>query len=80
MEKRLASLKNTALNKTWVSFLHDNHPYSLLHWSVGGIGHEKKDVWLIQDELTFETTEFPTIDDALKWMQENMKNIHDVLG
>ncbi|XCS12465.1 DUF2552 family protein [Aeribacillus pallidus] len=80
MKERLASLKNIALNKTWVSFLHDNHPYTLLHWSVGGMGYEKKDVWLIQDEMTFEAEEFATIDEAVAWMEKNMQNIHDVLG
>jgi len=75
MENSLQSLKNIALNKTWVSFLSDNHPYSLMHWSIGGIDKSQKNVWLLQDEVTFEAKEFDTIDDALKWIKENMKDI-----
>lgn len=80
MKDSLQSLKNIALNKTWVSFLYDNHPYSLMHWSIGGMDQSKKNVWLLQDEMTFEAQEFPTIDDALKWIEENMKDITDILG
>ncbi|MFC0271483.1 DUF2552 family protein [Metabacillus herbersteinensis] len=80
MKDRLISIKNVALNKTWVSFLTNNHPYSLMHWSIGGVHEEKKDVWLLQDEMTFEAQEFPTIDDAIAWMEENMNEISDVLG
>ncbi|MRX74273.1 DUF2552 domain-containing protein [Bacillus lacus] len=80
MEKSLKALKNSALNKTWVSFLHNNHPYSLLHWSIGGLHDEKKDVWLLQDEVTFEASEFPTIDEAIAWIETNMDGISDVLG
>ncbi|MDQ0161448.1 DUF2552 family protein [Bacillus alveayuensis] len=80
MKDRLQSLKNIALNKTWVSFLYENHPYSLMHWSIGGMEQNPKDVWLLQDEMTFEAKEFPTIDEALTWIGENMKNITDILG
>ena len=59
--------------------LNDNHPYSLLHWSIAGVGQELKDVWLLQDEVTFQTTEFPTLDDAIKWISENMEQVTDVL-
>jgi hypothetical protein len=80
MKERLASIKNVALNKTWVSFLNENHPYSLLHWSIGGVHEDTKDVWLLQDEMSFEAQEFPTIEKALQWMEENMEDISDVLG
>lgn len=80
MKDRFQSLKNIALNKTWVSFLYDNHPYSLMHWSIGGMESEQKDVWLLQDEMTFEAKEFPSIDEAVQWMRENMPDIMEVLG
>jgi hypothetical protein len=80
VKERLASIKNVALNRTWVSFLNDNHPYSLMHWSIGGVHEDTKDVWLLQDEMSFEAQEFPTIEKALQWMDENMEDISDVLG
>ncbi|MEK3808166.1 DUF2552 family protein [Metabacillus sp. SLBN-84] len=80
MKDRLTTLKNIALNKTWVSFLNSNHPYTLLHWSIGGVFEEKKDVWLLQDEMTFEAQEFATIDEAIAWLDEHMHDITDVLG
>ena len=80
MKEPLASIKNVALNRTWVSFLNDNHPYSLMHWSIGGAHEDTKDVWLLQDEMSFEAQEFPTIEKALQWMDENMEDISDVLG
>ncbi|WP_449536844.1 DUF2552 family protein [Ferdinandcohnia sp. Marseille-Q9671] len=80
MGTKLKAIRNIAENKTWVSFLHDNHPYSLLHWSVAGANHEQKDVWLLQDEVTFEVQEFETIELALAWIDENFKEITDVLG
>lgn len=80
MKERLASIKNVALNRTWVSFLNDNHPYSLMHWSIGGSHEDTKDVWLLQDEMSFEAQEFPTIEKALQWMEANMEDISDVLG
>lgn len=80
MSDHFQSLKETALNRTWVSFLNNNHPFSLLHWSIGGIHDEKKDVWLLQDEMSFEAQEFPTIDEAIVWIRENMSDITDVLG
>ncbi|MDQ0231874.1 DUF2552 family protein [Metabacillus malikii] len=80
MNKQLKSIKNVALNRTWVSFLHDNHPYSLLHWSIGGSHDVTKDVWLLQDEMTFEAQEFPTIDEAIAWIDLHMEKISDVLG
>ncbi|MGR4028370.1 DUF2552 family protein, partial [Bacillus sp. ZZQ-131] len=39
-----------------------------------------KDVWLLQDEVTFQTTEFPTLDDAMQWISENMEQVTDVLA
>ncbi len=80
MKNKLTTIKNIAENKTWVSFLNDNHPYSLLHWSVAGANQEQKNVWLLQDEVTFEVQEFDTIGLALSWIGENMKEITDVLG
>jgi hypothetical protein len=80
MEQKLKTIKNIAINKTWVSFMNDNHPYSLLHWSVAGVNHEPKDVWLLQDEVTFEDREFSTIDEALAWLKEHMPNITEILG
>jgi hypothetical protein len=77
---RLTSIKNVALSRTWVSFLNDNHPYSLMHWSIGGAHEDTKDVWLLQDEMSFEAQEFPTIEKALQWMEENMEDISDELG
>ena len=79
MDKQLRTLRNIANERTWASFLNDNHPYSLLHWSIAGVGQESKDVWLLQDEVTFQTTEFPTLDDAIKWISENMEQVTDVL-
>ncbi|WP_223702325.1 DUF2552 family protein [Sutcliffiella deserti] len=73
-------LRNMAQSKTWASFLNNNHPYSLLHWSIGGINHEDKDVWLLQDEVTFEVQEFEDLDTAVIWITENMNEITDVLG
>ena len=53
MDKQLRTLRNIANERTWASFLNDNHPYSLLHWSIAGVGQESKDVWLLQDEVTY---------------------------
>ena len=47
---------------------------------IAGVGQESKDVWLLQDEVTFQTTEFPTLDDAIKWISENMEQVTDVLA
>lgn len=80
MNQKLRTIKNVAENKTWVSFLSDNHPLSLLHWSVAGSDTEQKDVWLIQDEVTFEAKEFETIDLAIAYIEENYTEITDVLG
>ncbi|OOZ82649.1 hypothetical protein BHL35_04330 [Bacillus cereus] len=80
MDKQLRTLRNIANERTWASFLNDNHPYSLLHWSIAGVGQESKDVWLLQDEVTFQTIEFPTLDDAIKWISENMEQVTDVLA
>ena len=80
MKNKLTTIKNIAENKTWVSFLNENHPYSLLHWSVAGANQEQKNVWLLQDEVTFEVQEFDTISLALSWINDNMKEITDVLG
>ncbi|NPC93169.1 DUF2552 family protein [Bacillus sp. WMMC1349] len=79
MKQMMKSLQQTAQNKTWVSFLHQNHPYSLLHWSIGGTESLQKDVWLLQDEMTFETKEFDTIEAAIVFISENMSDITDIL-
>ncbi|MDA7027075.1 DUF2552 family protein [Bacillus sp. CLL-7-23] len=79
MKQMIKSLQQTAQNKTWVSFLHQNHPYSLLHWSIGGTESLQKDVWLLQDEMTFETKEFDTIEAAIVFISENMSDITDIL-
>ncbi|WP_077618692.1 DUF2552 family protein [Bacillus sinesaloumensis] len=80
MSTKLKSIRSIAEDKTWVSFLHDNHPYSLLHWSIAGVNHEQKDVWLLQDEVSFEVQEFETIELALAWIDENLTEITDILG
>ncbi|HDX9579374.1 TPA: DUF2552 family protein [Bacillus pseudomycoides] len=80
MNKQLRTLQNIATERTWVSFLNNNHPYSLLHWSIAGVQQEAKDVWLLQDEVTFQTTEFPSLDEAVKWISENMDQVTDVLA
>ncbi|MBO9129783.1 DUF2552 family protein [Bacillus sp. 165] len=80
MNKKLKSIKNIAVDRTWVSFLNNNHPYSLLHWSIAGINQDAKDVWLLQDEVTFQTTEFPSLDEAVQWIGKNMNDVTDVLG
>jgi len=80
MDQKLNQIKKIAQNKTWVSFLSDNHPYSLLHWSVAGITNSQKDVWLLQDEMTFEAEEFESIEMALSWINDNLKEITDILG
>ncbi|WP_027407683.1 YqkC family protein [Anoxybacteroides tepidamans] len=79
MNDKLKQIENIAKQKTWVSFTHENDPYSLLHWSVAGVYQEKKDVWLLQDEMTFETTEFATLDEAIAWMNEHMPHITEIL-
>ena len=73
-------LQNIATERTWVSFLNENHPYSLLHWSIAGVQQEVKDVWLLQDEVTFQTTEFPSLDEAVRWISENMDQVTEVLA
>lgn len=80
MNHKLKTIKNIAENKTWVSFLNDNHPFSLLHWSVAGAYQEQKDVWLLQDEVTFEVQEFESIDTAIVWINDNMQDVSEVLG
>ncbi|MDM5156298.1 DUF2552 family protein [Bacillus sp. DX1.1] len=80
MNKQIRSLQTIADERTWVSFLNDNHPYSLLHWSIAGVQQEAKDVWLLQDEVTFQTTEFQTLDEAVTWISENMEQVTDVLA
>ncbi len=79
MNKKLQSIKNIAKDKTWVTFLEDTHPYSLLHWSISGVELEQKDVWLLQDEMSFEIKEFPTIDEAIVYIEANMKEISEIL-
>ncbi|MCL6587217.1 MAG: YqkC family protein [Anoxybacillus sp.] len=79
MNDKLKQIANIAKQKTWVSFMHENDPYSLLHWSIAGIYQEPKDVWLLQDEMTFTTTEFATLDEAIHWIKEHMPNITEIL-
>ncbi|MBS7717363.1 DUF2552 family protein, partial [Vibrio cholerae] len=31
-------------------------------------------------EVTFQTTEFATLDDAMQWISENMEQVTDVLA
>ncbi|MCH1624841.1 DUF2552 family protein [Ferdinandcohnia quinoae] len=80
MDQKLNMIKEIANSKTWVTFLSDNHPFSLLHWSIAGANQEEKDVWLIQDEVTFDVQEYETMEAALQWIRENMQEITDVLG
>lgn len=80
MDKQLHTLRNIANERTWASFLNDNHPYSLLHCIHCRCRARGKDVWLLQDEVTFQTTEFPTLDDAMQWISENMEQVTDVLA
>jgi hypothetical protein len=80
MNKKLNTLKTIAQERTWVSFLNNNHPYSLLHWSIAGVQKEPKDVWLLQDEVTFETKEFASIEQAVVWISDNMQDVTDVLA
>ncbi|MCZ0754605.1 DUF2552 family protein [Anoxybacillus sp. J5B_2022] len=79
MNDKLKQIANIAKQKTWVSFMHENDPYSLLHWSIAGIYQEKKDVWLLQDEMTFATTEFATLDEAIQWIKEHLPNVTEIL-
>lgn len=79
MNDKLKQIANIAKQKTWVSFMHENDPYSLLHWSIAGIYQEPKDVWLLQDEMTFTTTEFATLDEAIQWIKEHLPNITEIL-
>lgn len=79
MKDKLKQIANVAKQKTWVSFLHENDPYSLLHWSIAGVYHEPKDVWLLQNEMTFETKEFATLDEAVSWIDEHMPYITEIL-
>ncbi|RSK27729.1 DUF2552 domain-containing protein [Bacillus sp. HMF5848] len=81
MKNKIESIKNVARSKTWVSFVNENNePYSLLHWSVGGVNSDPKDSWLVQDEMTFETREFATLEEATAWIEENVGIILDILG
>ncbi|MFX3623893.1 MAG: DUF2552 family protein [Ectobacillus sp.] len=80
MDKKLKTIKAIAKERTWVSFLNNNHPYSLLHWSIAGMDQEPKNAWLLQDEVTFETRQFADIDAAIAWIQNNMENVTDVLA
>ncbi|GMB07763.1 uncharacterized protein DUF2552 [Thermolongibacillus altinsuensis] len=79
MKDQLNRIYKIAKEKTWVSFLCENHPYSLLHWSVAGFHEDGRDVWLLQDEMTFETKSFVSLDEALKWIEEHMNNITEIL-
>ena len=80
MSKKLRTIQAIAKDKKWVSFLYDHQPYSLLHWSKAGIEEEEKDAWLLQDEMTFEMQEFATLEEAMTWLAEHMKDVTDVLA
>lgn len=80
MSKKLHTIQAIAKDKKWVSFLYENQPYSLLHWSKAGLEEEEKDAWLLQDEMTFEMQEFATIEEAMNWISENMKDVTDILA
>ncbi|WP_369902746.1 DUF2552 family protein [Bacillus manliponensis] len=80
MNKQLRILQNVAKERTWVSFLNENHPYSLLHWSIAGVQEDAKDVWLLQDEVTFQASEFESLEAAIEWIAENMEDVTDVLA
>lgn len=80
MNKQLRTLQNVAQERTWVSFLNQNHPYSLLHWSIAGVQEGTKDVWLLQDEVTFQASEFESLEAAIEWIAEHMKDVTDVLA
>lgn len=79
MDKKIQSIKDTAKERTWVTFLYDTHPFSLLHWSISGTELDQKDVWLLQDEVTFEIKEFLTLDEAIAYIEESMKEILEIL-
>lgn len=80
MNKQLRTLQNIAKERTWVSFLNDNHPYSLLHWSIAGVQQDAKDVWLLQDEVTFQVNEFESLHAAIEWIAEHMDQVTDMLA
>ncbi|CAM4041934.1 hypothetical protein BAMA_09915 [Bacillus manliponensis] len=80
MNKQLRILQNVAQERTWVSFLNENHPYSLLHWSIAGVQEDAKDVWLLQDEVTFQVSEFESLEEAIEWIAEHMEDVTDVLA
>ncbi|MDG4655673.1 DUF2552 family protein [Ectobacillus antri] len=80
MNETMHTLKNVAAERTWVSFLHNDHPYSLLHWSIAGTQTEQKDIWLLQDEVSFETKEFQNLDEAILWIGQNMHVMGDELA
>lgn len=80
MSKKLHTIQAIAKDKKWVSFLYDYQPYSLLHWSKAGVEEEEKDAWLLQDEMTFEMQEFATLEEAMTWIAENMKDVTDILA
>ncbi|UOY93883.1 YqkC family protein [Ectobacillus sp. JY-23] len=80
MNETMHTLKNVATERTWVSFLHNDHPYSLLHWSIAGTQTEQKDIWLLQDEVSFEAKEFQNLDEAIFWIGEHMNVMRDELA
>ncbi|MCP8966975.1 DUF2552 family protein [Ectobacillus ponti] len=80
MTKKLNTIRNIAKDRKWVSFLYDNHPYSLLHQSVAGMGEEEQPEWLLQDEMTFEMQGFASLEAAVQWLSEHMADITDILA
>ncbi|WP_416827113.1 DUF2552 family protein [Ectobacillus polymachus] len=60
-----------ALERTWVSFLHENHPYTLLRWSISSMKDEMEE-WLLQNEITFEIKKFSNVDEAMYFIMQNM--------
>ncbi|MDI5791011.1 DUF2552 family protein [Bacillus licheniformis] len=78
LNQKVKSLKQTAQNKTWASFYIKSSVYtpSLVNRRDRV---RQKDVWLLQDEMTFETKEFDTIETAISWIGDHMSDITDIL-
>ncbi|WP_379966610.1 DUF2552 family protein [Ectobacillus sp. sgz5001026] len=77
MNETYEKMKEIAMERTWVSFLNENHPYTLLQWSVSSMT-EHRDVWLLQNEVTFETETFSNVEEAMKFIIQNMPCITDI--
>lgn len=77
MNETYEKMKEIAMERTWVSFLNENHPYTLLQWSVSSMT-EHRDVWLLQNEVTFETETFSNVEEAMNFIIQNMPCITDI--